>query len=324
MNSFGRNFRITLFGESHGGVVGVTVDGVAPGLELSAEDFRADLERRRGGNSKGATQRAERDEPQIISGVYNGRTTGAPVTILFRNEDTVPGDYGAFAAHPRPSHADLTASRKYGGFNDPRGGGMFSGRMTAGLVVAGVVAKKMLPGVRFETTVAEIGGCTDPARFDEIIGNAAAAGDSVGGIVRTVITGIPAGTGEPFFDSVESVMSHILFAVPGVKGVEFGAGFEAARLRGSENNDLIIDGAGTTATNNDGGVNGGIANGNPIVVRVAVKPAPSIAAGQETFNFETGRAETLEIKGRHDACIALRAAVVVEAVAAIALTDVMA
>lgn len=321
MNSFGTIFRVTIWGESHGASVGVSVDGVPAGIALSAEDFAVDLARRASGR-RGTTPRHEADQPQIVSGVYEGRTTGAPLTVLFENANTRSGDYSNLVRQPRPSHADLVAQRKFDGCNDPRGGGHFSGRLTLGLVAAGVVAKRVLTEkVQFTTRIAEIGGCADESRFDEVIETAMRDGDSVGGVIECRIEGAGAGIGEPFFDSVESVIAHLLFSVPAVKAVEFGAGVEVAKRRGSENNDLITNAEGQTATNNDGGVNGGIANGNPIVVRVAVKPTPSISRPQMTYNFERGEVAELQIRGRHDACIALRAAVVVEAAASIALAD---
>jgi chorismate synthase len=320
VDSFGHNFRTTVFGESHGKCVGVVVDGVRPGIRLSEADFAADLSRRKSA-AAGTTRRMEKDEPRILSGVCNGFTTGAPIAIIFDNNDTKPEDYGHIAAMPRPSHADLAARKKYGGFNDPRGGGQFSGRMTLALVAAGVIAKKMVPEISFDTRIVAIGGSRNRDEFDGIIERAAAAGDSVGGIVECVATGVPAGTGEPFFDSVESVAGHLLFSIPAVKGVEFGAGFGAASSTGSANNDTITDSHGTTATNNDGGVNGGMANGNPVVVRVAVKPAPSISIPQQTYDFEAGATGILSTVGRHDACIALRAAVVVEAAMALTFAE---
>ncbi|WP_300798316.1 chorismate synthase [uncultured Alistipes sp.] len=323
MNQYGHNFRIALWGESHGPQVGVTMDGVPAGLPLAEEDFAADLARRRSGG-RGTTPRREEDRPQIVAGLYEGHTTGAPLTVLFTNGETRSQDYAVLRDHFRPSHADRVAGLKSGGWNDPRGGGHFSGRLTVALVAAGVVAKKMLPAeVRFQTRLTEIGGCTDPERFDEVITAAAAARDSVGGIVECCAEGVPAGLGEPFFDSAESLIAHLLFAIPAVKGVEFGSGFAAARLRGSENNDPILDAAGHTATNHDGGINGGITNGNPLVVRAALKPTPSIGLRQMTFNRAAGRIEPLEIPGRHDVCVALRGAVVVEAAVAIALADLL-
>lgn len=320
MNSFGTLFRITLWGESHGPQVGVTLDGVPSGLPLGPSDFETDLARRRSG-AKGTTPRIENDLPQIVAGLYDGHTTGAPLTLVFENANTRSGDYDNLRTQPRPSHADRTAAVKFGGWNDPRGGGHFSGRLTLALVAAGVVAKKTLPGATFSTRLAAIGGERDPARFDAVLDAALRDEDSVGGIVECRIGGIPAGWGEPFFDSVESTASHLLFAIPAVKGVEFGDGFAAAALRGSEHNDPIADADGRTATNHAGGIAGGITNGNELMVRVAVKPTASIAREQQTFDFAAGRVAPLRIHGRHDACIALRAAVVVEAAMAIALAD---
>lgn len=321
MNSYGTIFRITIFGESHGKVVGVVIDGVNPGMRLTEDNFTADLDRRRARSAPGSTPRRESDIPFILSGTYRGYTTGAPVTIVFGNGDTRPADYERFRTHPRPSHADRTASVKYRGFNDPEGSGMFSGRMTVAIVAAGVVAKMMLPSVSFTTRIAEIGGVEDPELFESVIMKSRNVGDSIGGVVEIAACGVPAGWGEPFFDSVESFASHLLFSIPGVKGVEFGAGFGAARHAGSQNNDVIADCSGRTLTNNDGGVNGGITNGNDLRVRVAFKPAPSIASGQFTYDYEAGEATLLKIEGRHDVCIALRGAVAAEAALAIALAD---
>lgn len=321
MNQFGHAFRLAIFGESHGPAVGITLDGVPAGIPLSMEDFEADLARRRGG-AAGTTPRSEADRPTILSGLYEGHTTGAPLTILFENNNTHSQDYAGLRDHCRPSHADRVATDKYHGFNDPRGGGHFSARLTVALVAAGVVAKKILPeGVSFATRLCAVGAEQCPERFDEVIAAARAEGDSVGGIIETRVEGIGSGWGEPLFDSVEGWMAHLLFAIPAVKGVEFGDGFAVASRRGSENNDLIIDAQGTTATNHAGGIDGGITSGNPIVVRVAMKPTPSIAREQMTFNRASGLVEPLQIRGRHDACVALRGQVVVEAVAAIALAE---
>lgn len=321
MNSWGQIFRVSIWGESHGQQVGVSIDGVPSGIALCEEDFSKDLERRRAG-ALGTTPRKESDIPHIVSGVYNGFTTGSPLTIEFVNENTQSGDYRNLVAHPRPSHADLVAQQKWNGYNDPRGGGHFSGRITLGIVAAGVVAKKILDNdTVFSTEIIEIGGEQDKAKFAEILETARTAQDSVGGIVECRVKGISAGLGEPFFDSAESLIAHILFSIPAVKGVEFGKGFEAARMRGSEHNDAIIDESGTTATNNAGGIVGGITNGNELVVRAAIKPTASIAQEQATYNFESNKVEPLVIKGRHDVCIALRAAVVVESAIAIALAD---
>lgn len=320
MNSFGRIFRISLWGESHGPRIGVTIDGVPPGLPLAASDFEDDLSRRRAG-AAGTTPRREPDRPLLVSGIYRGQTTGAPLTIEFVNEDTAPAAYPAAGTCFRPSHADRTACIRYGGANDPRGGGAFSGRLTVALVAAGLVAKKCLPGLRFDTRPIRIGGCDDPTRFREVIARAVAARDSVGGVIECRVEGLPTGWGEPFFDSTESLLSHLLFAVPAVKGVEFGDGFAAADRSGSQRNDLLLDTHGHTATNHEGGINGGLTNGNALLFRVAVKPTPSIGTPQQTYDPASDTVQPLTIGGRHDACIALRAAVAVEAAAAIVLAD---
>ncbi|HRY54996.1 MAG TPA: chorismate synthase [Spirochaetia bacterium] len=317
MNSFGRLFRVELFGESHGPALGCLVDGCPCGLPLAAEDFEADLARRRAGAS-GTTPRREADLPELASGVYEGRTSGAPLCVLFRNGDARSGDYELFARVPRPGHADFTASAKYRGFNDPRGSGHFSGRLTLPLVAAGVVAKKLLPALRFETRLVEAGGREDAAAA---IAEAAAAGDSVGGLVEIRVEGLGAGLGEPFFDSLEGLVAHAAFAVPGVRGIEFGDGFRAAAMRGSEHNDRFVGAYGLTATNHAGGVNGGISNGSPLVLRVAMKPTSTIAASQATFDLASGAMTELSAPGRHDACIALRGAVALEAAVAVALAD---
>ena len=319
-NSFGDKIRISLYGASHAPQIGICIEGVPQGVPLSVEDFEEDLARRRAG-AKGTTARRESDIPNIVSGVADGVTTGEMVEITFANSDTRSHDYSQFEHHPRPSHVDLTARHKYGEEFDLRGGGIFSGRLTAVLVAAGVVAKKLIPEVKFSTRIVEIGGERDEARFAEVVAAAQVDGDSVGGVVECVAEGVERGVGEPYFDSVESVIAHLLFSVPAVKGVEFGSGFEGVRLRGSQRNDAIIDAEGRTATNNEGGINGGIANGNPIVVRAAIKPTPSISREQMTYDFEQGEVTPLIIKGRHDACITLRAGVVVEAVMAIALAE---
>lgn len=321
MNSWGDKFRLTIWGESHGTQVGVSIDGVPAGIKLNEEDFATDLGRRRAG-AAGTTPRKESDSPRIVSGLYNGFTTGSPLTIEFQNENTRSGDYSNLTIHPRPSHADWVAQQKYDGYNDPRGGGHFSGRITLGMVAAGVVAKKILgESVNFSTDIVEIGGQTDKTQWATIIDRAHHEQDSVGGIIECRVSGIEAGLGEPFFDSVESLAAHLLFAVPAVKGVEFGAGFAAAKMKGSEHNDPIINATGATLTNHAGGIVGGITNGNEIVARIAIKPTASISQAQQTFNFASGKIDELIIKGRHDVCITLRAAVVAEAALAIALAD---
>ena len=323
MNRFGTRFRIALWGESHGPQIGVVLDGVPAGIALATEDFATDLTRRRSGPT-GTTPRREADIPQLVSGIYRGRTTGAPLTIEFTNTDTCPQDYDATAGHDRPSHADRTAYEKFSGWNDPRGGGHFSGRLTLTLTAAGVVAKKMLPAnVAFSTDIVEIGGCTEPERFDTLLHETAEAKDSVGGMVECRVQGVPAGLGDPYFDSAESVIAQLLFAIPGVKGVAFGSGFAGAQMRGSEHNDPIVDAAGHTATNHAGGIAGGLTNGNELVVRAAFKPTASIGRPQNTYNRMTEQVEPLILAGRHDVCIALRGAVVVEAAVAIALADLL-
>lgn len=324
MNTTGTLFRVSIFGESHGEKVGVVIDGVPAGIALSADDLNADLDRRRAG-ARGTTPRKESDAPHIVSGVFDGHTTGAPLTILFDNENTLSGDYSNLIKHPRPGHSDFVARVKYDGFNDYRGGGHFSGRITLGMVAAGALAKKILAskGIKISAEVTSIGGDTEKRHWPVIIEQALTSCDSVGGIVECRAEGVPVGLGEPFFDSVEARLSHLLFSIPAVRGVEFGDGFASAAQKGSEHNDRIKDGEGHTFTNHAGGVNGGITNGNDIVFRIAVKPTSSIATTQMTYDFDTNKVEPLMIKGRHDACIALRVPVIAEAAAAITLVDFM-
>lgn len=320
MNTLGRLFRISILGESHGFGVGVLIDGCPAGLALSAEDFTHDLKRRQGGQGRGTTPRKESDYPDIRSGVFEGHTTGAPLLIIFENENKRSADYDKLKNTPRPGHADLVAKQKYGAFNDYRGGGHFSGRLTAGLVAAGVIAKKLMPDLEIKSELCSVGGSQDiEAAIDDVL----ASGDSVGGVVAASVKGIPVGLGEPFFDSLESQLSHAIFAIPAIKGVEFGAGFDAARLKGSEMNDDILDAQGRTATNNAGGINGGISNGNELLLKVAVKPTSSIKKEKQTVNLEDESSVPISVAGRHDACIALRVPVVLEAVIAIVLCDFM-
>ena len=321
-NSFGNIFRITIFGASHAEHVGITIEGAPKGIALSADMFRADIDRRRP-TLTAETARREEDTP-IIEGLSSeGVTTGEAITITFKNSDKRSGDYSHLRRHPRPSHADLVQLRKYGENADIAGGGMASGRMTVALVAAGVVAKRILTEASFTTSLVSVNGISDSSQFNDIITTASREGDSVGGVVECRVKGIKPTLGDPFFDSVESIISHLLFSIPGVKGVEFGDGFAGSAKRGSERNDLIIDPNGTTLTNNEGGINGGITNGNEIVVRVAIKPTPSIAKAQNTYNFESNTTTPLTIGGRHDACIARRAVVVVEAMVAVALADLL-
>jgi chorismate synthase len=318
LNTFGRLFRISIFGESHGECVGVTIDGCPAGVPFATEDFLPDLERRKGGNQKGTTPRQEEDLPLLKSGVFNGKTTGFPVTILFENKNIRSEDYTKQRSIPRPGHADWVANKKFGGNEDYRGGGHFSARLTAGIVAAGAIAKKIMPSVMVQAGVIEIGGEKDLEKgLQKAIDNK----DSVGGVVECRVNGLPAGLGEPYFDAVESVLSHMLFAIPAVRGVEFGTGFAASKMFGSIHNDAIENQGGETRTNNAGGVVGGITNGNELVFRLAFKPASSTPMKQNSLNWETGKTEDFSIKGRHDLCVALRAPVIVEAVTAIVLAD---
>lgn len=341
MNSTGRKFRVSIFGESHGELIGVTLDGVPAGIELSEQDFEKDILRRKSG-AKGTTPRIEADAPMIVSGVYEGHTTGAPLTVVFRNTNTHSSDYSLFSAMPRPGHADLTAALKWDDCQDPRGGGHFSGRLTLPIVAAGVVAKKVLadatilddtpvPEDGVEAHIIELGGipAQSPApprpeglypEWKQAIDAAINEGDSLGAVIECIVNTIDPGYGEPFWDSIESAISHAVFSIPGVRGIEFGDGFGAARMKGSEHNDPIGP-DGRPTKNGAGGINGGITNGAPIVFRVAFKPTASIRKAQHTFNFATGQEDVLEVPGRHDVCFALRAPVVVEAMTAIVLAD---
>ncbi len=320
MNSFGRIFRVSIFGESHGPQIGVTLDGVPEGIELSEEDFAGDIVRRAAGG-KGTTSRTEADEPRIVSGIYDGHTTGAPLTIVFENRNVRPEDYEDFDKMPRPGHADYVASVKWDWANDPRGGGHFSGRLTLPVVAAGVVARKVLDGMEIKAELVEMGGCADRAKWDGMIAAAAAEGDSLGGIIDCTVSKVPIGLGEPFWDSVESLISHAVFAIPGIRGIEFGDGFRASAMKGSEHNDPF--GPEGPVKNGAGGINGGITNGADIRFRVAVKPTSSISKPQKTWDFEKEAMGTLRIKGRHDTCFALRTPVIVEAMTAIVLADLV-
>jgi chorismate synthase len=347
-NSLGKLFTITSFGESHGSCIGTVIDGCPAGLPVSQEDIQQEVDKRKPTSSI-ATTRAEEEKVEILSGIFNGHTTGAPIGLLIWNKDVDSSEYERTRFLLRPGHADYTAFMKYGGFNDFRGGGRFSGRITATFVMAGAIARKLLDliGVEVLAHTVEIGGvraepkgvdeirknvvqnplnCADARAAEEmlkVIEQARAEGDSTGGIIEGMVLNVPAGLGEPVFDTVEGDLAKALYAIPAVKGVEFGSGFSAARKRGSENNDpfIIRDGKIVTATNNSGGILGGISNGMPIVVRVAVKPTPSIARTQQTVNIEKMESASLEVRGRHDACIVPRAVPVVEAMMAATLCD---
>ena len=319
MNSFGVVFRVSLFGESHGPAIGVVIDGCPPGLEVKPGDFLTDLRRRQSG-SRGTTKRQEPDLPEILSGVFNGVTTGAPVTLITRNSDKISSDYDEFRNIPRPGHADYVSRIKHSGFADMRGSGHFSGRITWGLVAAGVLSKKICGTADINASLISAGGSED---IEKAIDEAIALNDTIGGIIECRVKNPQPAIGEPFFYSFESAVSHIIFSIPAIKGIEFGAGFAAATMKGSKHNDPFINNQGKTATNNAGGINGGITNGNEIIFRIVVKPTSSTGVDQTTFNFKEGHMTTLQVKGRHDTCIALRMPVIVEAAAAIAMADLI-
>lgn len=351
-NTFGNSVSVTLFGESHGEAIGVVLDGLAPGLEVNREYIAHMLTLRRPqGNI--STPRQERDPVSIVSGVVQGRTTGTPIAILIPNENVKSGDYAQMQRIARPSHADYTAQCKYHGFQDARGGGHFSGRITAALVAAGAICRYTLEqkGIYIGTHIRKCGGIWDRAfenlmediscvsgktfavldegcgeQMQRAILQAASEGDSVGGILETAVVGIPAGVGEPWFDSVESLLSHMMFSIPAVKGIEFGDGFALADMRGSGANDplRLVDGTVVTATNRNGGINGGITNGMPILFRTVIKPTPTIFQPQNTVDFGTMEETVLEPKGRHDPAIVHRARVVQDAAAAIVMCDALA
>ncbi len=348
-NSIGRLFVITSFGESHGKCVGVVIDGCPAGLPLNEKDIQKEVDRRRPGEGAAATARKEKDKVEILSGVMDGWTTGAPVCLLVRNEDVNDSDYEKIKTRLRPGHADYTSHIKYGGFGDWRGGGRFSGRITAAFVMAGAVARKLLDtiGVEIAAHTVEIGGvaaapvefddikkkaekdplrCADPdasKKMNDLITSMKDAGDSLGGIIEGIARNVPVGLGEPVFDNLDGDLAKALLAIPAVKGVEFGAGFSAARMKGSENNDpfTLHKGKVVTATNNAGGILGGISNGMPLVVRVAFKPVSSIAIEQETVDIQKIEKAQLELGGRHDVCIVPRAVPVVESMMSVTLCD---
>ncbi len=316
MNSFGRILKISIYGESHGPEIGFILDGCPPGISLSETDFKEDVKRRSPGEI-GTTSRIESDLPIIKSGIYNGFTTGNPIAISFSNNNTISKDY-SFDGFYRPGHADFTANAKSAGFNNPLGSGHFSGRLTLPLVAAGVIAKKIISQIDINAKLIEAGGSKD---IKTAIGNAVKSGDSIGGIIECRASGLPVGLGEPFFDSVESLISHAAFSIPGLKVIEFGEGILSAKSKGSEFNDIFIDKSGTTKTNNSGGINGGLSNSNEVYFRLYFKPSSSIPKVQNTLNFKSGKIEDFEITGRHDSCYAIRVPVVIEAITALVLAD---
>ncbi|MGA9048662.1 MAG: chorismate synthase [Dehalococcoidia bacterium] len=348
-NSLGKLFVITSFGESHGNCIGVIVDGCPAGLQLNAAEIQKEVDRRKPEAAAGGTARREKDAVEILAGVFNGRTTGAPLCLMVRNRDTDSTVYEKLSHVPRPGHADYTAWLKYGGYNDFRGGGRFSGRITAGFVMAGAVAGKLLKACGVEVlahtvqigdikaasqTVAQIKKnvdknpvkCGDPlaaARMITLIEKLRKGGDSIGGVIEVMALNVPAGLGEPVFDTLEGDLAKAFFSIPAVKGVEFGSGFASATMKGSQHNDIFMlkNGRVATQTNNAGGIAGGISNGMPITARIAVKPTPSISVKQRSVDLKAGREVDLAIKGRHDSCIVPRAVPVAEAMMKIALCD---
>ena len=323
-NTFGNSLSVCIFGESHGRATGIVIDGLAPGIDVDEKTIAAFLEKRRP-KSDLDTARREPDDFEILSGVFNGRSTGTPLAIIIPNTDTKSSDYEYGKA--RPSHADYSAFMKYHGFEDYRGGGHFSGRITASLVAAGGVLIPALDklGISIETCIEECGGVKGEKEIEEAILRAKSEGDSLGGITKTVINGLPAGLGEPWFDSIESGLSHMMFSIGAVKGVEFGSGFAMAKMRGSEANDAfgMEDGSVKTLSNNNGGINGGITNGMPVVFRCAVKPTPSIAKEQQSVDFVRNEDIKLSIKGRHDPAIVRRICPVIDSAAAIVIADML-
>lgn len=325
-SSYGKWVRISIFGQSHSEAIGVTIDGLPAGIPINMEELQRFMNRRATGQSRYSTPRKEADKPEFISGLVGSTTCGAPLTALIQNTNTKSGDYDNIRDIPRPGHADLTAHIKYGGYEDVRGGGHFSGRLTAPLCIAGGIFKQILQkkGVEIDARIVEIGGNhEDP--FQEI-DRAREDLDSVGGIVECRITGVPAGIGDPMFDGVENAIAQTVFAIPAVKGIEFGAGFAASRMRGSQNNDPFRydeDGNIRTTSNNSGGILGGITNGMEIIFRCAFKPTPSISQPQDSINWSSGENAVLEVHGRHDPCIVPRALPCVESAAALALINLM-
>ncbi len=319
MNQFGSLYRITLYGESHQQAIGVVIDGVPPGTVIDRAMIAEDL-KRRNPPLIGTTPRKEPDEVIITSGVVNGIATGSPIHAMIENKNVRSQDYDHLKAQPRPGHADFVANKKYGGFHDPRGGGRFSGRLTAPLVMAGSIAKMFLP-YTFSHRLVQVGALTDMDQLDDYLSEIAAAGESVGGIIEVRIDDVPIGIGEPMFQKLDAQLAAMMFSIPAVKGVEIGTGFSGITMTGSDFNDRFVSETGQTASNHAGGVTGGLSNGNPILINVFVKPTSSIAKPQETYAYDTASIRTLAVKGRHDVCIARRAGIVLENAAAIVLAD---
>ena len=319
MNSYGTLFKVTLYGESHQEAIGTIVDGVPAGIKIDDELITSDLMKRQPG-AVGTTPRKEKDEFKILSGVFNGFSTGSPIHIMIENQNIQSKDYEHLKNQPRPGHADFVAGVKYNGFQDYRGGGRFSGRLTAALTAAGSIAQMIVP-FQFENKLIQVGALKDMEWLDQYLSEVSKAGDSVGGIIEVKVSGIPVGLGEPFFNKLDSEIGKMMFSIPAVKGVEIGKGFAGIEMMGSKFNDEILDARGKTKTNHSGGVSGGISNGNDLIVKVFIKPTSSIQKEQETYNYTTNSVEKLEIGGRHDVCIARRAGIVVENALAIVLAD---
>ncbi len=319
MNSFGTLFRITVYGESHGKAIGVIIDGMPAGIKIDSESIFLDMQKRKP-SQMGSTPRKEDDEVNIMSGVFNGYSTGAPIHLMIENHNVKSSDYDELKAHPRPGHADFVAEKKYRGFQDHRGGGHFSGRLTAAIVAAGSIAKQIIP-FKLSHQIVQIGEEKDPNKFASLIQSVADEKDSIGGIIEVKVTNMQVGLGEPIFDKLDAKIAQMMFAIPAVKALNIGTGFNGIHLRGSSFNDKIIDNEGKTETNHSGGISGGISNGNDLVLTVMIKPAASIGKAQMTYHLKKDDMESLEVVGRHDAAITLRAGIVLENALAIVLAD---
>lgn len=319
MNSFGTLFKITIYGESHQDAIGVVIDGVLPGLKIDWDLVRHDLKLRRPG-AIGTTPRVEKDEFVVTSGIFNEYTTGSPIHVMIKNENVISKDYEHLKTQPRPGHADYVSSIKYKGFHDYRGGGRFSGRLTTPIVVAGAIAKQMLP-FKFSHKIVQLGDLEDLSKMDEYLRKISEDGDSVGGTIELKVKNMIVGLGEPMFEKLDSKIGQMMFSIPAVKGVEIGTGFSGKTLKGSEFNDVFLDDKGKTLTNHSGGVSGGISNGNDLIVKVFVKPTSSIKKEQNSFNLESKEIKTFSVGGRHDVAIIRRAGIVLENALAIVLAD---
>ncbi|MCD4826635.1 MAG: chorismate synthase [Acholeplasmataceae bacterium] len=319
MNSYGHLFKITLYGESHQDAIGAVLDGLPAGTKIDEELIKQDLEKRKP-KQIGTTPRKEDDKFRITSGVFNGYATGSPIHIMIENKNVISKDYQHLKTHPRPGHADFVSQVKYKGFQDYRGGGRFSGRLTAALVAAGSIAKMAIP-FKIKSELIQVGSLKDMNKLDEYLLDVVKKGESIGGIIKLTVSDMIVGMGEPFFNKLDSELSQLLFSVPAVKGVEFGLGFSGVEYFGSQFNDVLLDCNGKTKTNHSGGMTGGISNGNDLTINVFVKPTSSIQKSQDTINLETNQVEPLEINGRHDVAIVRRVGIVLENMVAIGLLN---